>query len=191
MPTHAGFYSTTVSGTVVNGDNVNYGTLPGYQGELNVAGKIPIATGAAFPAVQVVCNTLTAGAGINIANGPGTITITNTGSAGITFNLIAVNTVGVTNNGYVCNAAATVQVSLPAVSAFGDIFIIERNLNLAGLWQITQAAGQQILAGSAQTTVGAAGTLTATNFGDVVVLRCIVANLTWSTESITGSPTAL
>jgi hypothetical protein len=56
---------------------------------------------------------------------------------------------------------------------------------------ITQGAGQQILAGSASTTVGAGGSLTSTNFGDVVVLRCVQPNLTWSTESVIGNPTAV
>lgn len=117
--------------------------------------------------------------------------LVSSGSGSLTWSTIAVNTVGLTNHGYIANAAATVQLSLPAASAVGDEIVMERNRNPAGLWQITQAAGQQILAGSASTTLGAAGTLTATNFGDVVALRCIVANTIWSTESVIGNPTAL
>lgn len=172
---------------VMNAQNVNFGTVPLGAAEVVADGQLLIGS-TVSPNIRVA--TLSAGAGISITNGAGSVMITNTGTA-VAFNLIAVNTVGVTNNGYVTNAAATVQVSLPAVSAFGDIFIVERNLNAAGLWQVTQAAGQQILAGSASTTVGAAGTLTSTNFGDVVVLRCIVANLTWSVESVIGNPTAV
>lgn len=80
MPTHAGFV-TGANGTIVNGDNVNFGNLPREQGELNAPGKIPIGTGVAFPGIQVQCNTLTAGAGIAIVNAPGSITISATGAS--------------------------------------------------------------------------------------------------------------
>jgi hypothetical protein len=125
------FTSSPGFGTVIGGDNLNFGTAPTGNPELTVAGQIMIATGNPFPAIQVAPNTLTAGPGISITNGAGSITITNTG-AGVTFSTIAVNTVGVTNHGYITNAAATIQVSLPAVSSVGDQFIIERNLNAGG-----------------------------------------------------------
>lgn len=89
MPTRSGFHTTSFSGTVVNGDNVNYGNLPGFQGEMNAAGKIPIATGVAFPGIQIMCSTLTAGAGISILNGPGSITI------GLAGGSVALDSIGV------------------------------------------------------------------------------------------------
>lgn len=60
MPTHAGFVTSTISGTVVNGDNLNFGfTSPQAQGELVIAGQFPIATGIAFPGVQIRSGSLT------------------------------------------------------------------------------------------------------------------------------------
>lgn len=91
MPTHAGFYSTTISGTVVNGDNVNYGTLPGAQGELTVAGQFPIATGVGFPGIQIRSGTITSPLGtISIGYLSPAITIDIVGGAPTTaFNVQA------------------------------------------------------------------------------------------------------
>lgn len=86
----SGFVTSSLNGTVVNGNNLNFGTLtPGNVGEMNAAGKIPIATGVAYPGVQVVCNTLTAGPGVTITNGAGSITIGLTGGG------IGIDSIGV------------------------------------------------------------------------------------------------
>ena len=174
---------------VLKAANVNFTGVDGNDTPAMTAdGQILIGS-TAFPNIQA--GFLTAGAGITVTNGPGAaITITSM-AVPLTWNLIAVNTAGLTNSGYVCNAAANLQVALPLVSAFGDEFIVERNLNGAGQWTITQAAGQQILAGNSASTVGVAGSLGSTNFGDVVILRCVVANLTWSMEDSVGNLTIL
>lgn len=187
-------YVPGFDGDILVATNVDF-SLPIGNATKNITslGQILMGSGNVNPLPEIVPATLVAGAGITITpalGAPNTLTFSST-AAGVIFNLIAVNTAGVTNNGYVCSAAANLLVSLPLVSAFGDLFIVERNLNVAGQWTITQAAGQQILAGNASTTVGVAGSLGSTNLGDVVVLRCVVPNLTWSTESITGNLNAL
>lgn len=110
MPTRSGFHTSTIAGTVVNGDNVNYGNLATNLGELNAAGKIPIGTGVAFPGIQVMCNTLTAGPGISILNGPGSITIGLAGGA------LAVDSIGV--------QAVTAPGVTPVVATAGGLVTI-------------------------------------------------------------------
>jgi hypothetical protein len=90
MPTHSGFYSTTISGTVVNGDNVNYGTLPGAYGELTVPGNFAIANGNGYPLVQIQAGTIVSPLGtlnIGYANPNITIDLAGGGSPATAFNV--------------------------------------------------------------------------------------------------------
>lgn len=89
-------------------------------------------------------NTLTAGTGITISNGPGTITISQTGGAGFTWTNIATSSQAlVGNNGYVANNASLITFTLPVASNFGDqIKIVGKG---AGGWTIHQNAGQTIV----------------------------------------------
>lgn len=123
-----------------------------------------------------VLGTITAGNGIAITNGAGSITID---SLGITWTVEAVNLAGVVNHGYFSNKAGRLDVSLPAVSAVGDALRIANISGTAIGWRITQAAGQQIRVGTSTSTLGAAGYIEATQIGDAVELICSVANTDW------------
>jgi hypothetical protein len=118
--------------------------------------------------------TLTAGAGIAIANGDGTAgnpTISATG-AGFAWQTTSVNVSPmVKDNGYIAispGGALTFALPATAGSAIGDAVIV--TLDGATSWQITQAAGQQIRIGSSTTTSGAGGSLASTAQGDTVEL---------------------
>jgi hypothetical protein len=130
--------------------------------------------------------TITAGSGITVTNGPGSITLSSTGG-GVTWN----NIVGLTanmmpNQGYQANNAATVTLNLPVSSNFGDIIQIV-GFGLGG-WTIGQQPGQQIFAGFTSSTVGVGGSVSSTHYNDTVTLFCNVANTTWSIIGGRGAP---
>lgn len=128
-------------------------------------------------------STLTAGTGINITNGAGSITISAT-SEGIWNNI---NTAGpftmIVAQGYTCNNSDNPLIlNLPATASVGDY--VEINGGSTTAWQVAQAAGQQIHVGNAITTLGATGYIQSTNQYDCVKLRCITANTTWTVTSM-------
>lgn len=137
--------------------------------------------------VDPVAATITAGTGISIANGAGTITISTIGS-GFTWSTTSTNITNMSaNNGYFCiSPGGALTLGLPATSVVGDALII--NLSGATSFQITQAAGQQINLGNQATTVGATGTLTSTGSnGDSISIVCSVANTIWDTVASIGN----
>ena len=151
--------------------------------QLGVAsnGQLPIGSAGADP----VLATLTAGTGISITNGAGSITITSTGG-GLTWTVITANQTAAVNNGYFCNKAGTLALALPSVSAVGDTIRVTNENTALGV-QFTQAAGQQILIGNTNTTLGATGTLTSSAVGDTLEIVCYTANTIWRTTSMIGN----
>lgn len=140
-------------------------------------GQIIIGSTGATP----VAASLTAGANVTITPGAGSITIASSGN--ITWSEITDPTQNIAvNNGYIANRGGGVAFALPATSAVGDIFNI---VGKAGIWSITQGAGQQINVGATSTTVGAGGSLTAANAMDSAQFVCITANTIWN---VVGGP---
>lgn len=139
--------------------------------------------------VDPVPATITAGSGISISNGAGSITISSSG--GITWNTTSVNVANMAvDNGYFCvSPGGALTLGLPAVSVLGDTI----RVSLAGAtsWQITQAVGQQIKIGSSSTTSGGGGSLTSTAQGDSIELVCLTANTIWYAQSIVGNITVV
>jgi len=118
--------------------------------------------------------------------GTSTLTISLGGAQGFEWSAISANQAAVTNNGYICNKASTLTLSLPAASSVGDLLEAVNNNTATGV-QLTQAAGQQVFFGSVSTTLGATGTLTSSVLGDSVRLVCTVANTTWRVISSIGN----
>jgi hypothetical protein len=132
--------------------------------------------------------TITAGTNISVTNGAGAITIASTG-ASLPYTEITTATQAITtNNAYGANRGGGVAFSLPATSAIGTLFEIT---GIAGLWSITQAAGQQIKMGNTTTTLGAGGSLTATDAGDCIRCKCIVADTIWRVMDAVGNLTVV
>jgi len=138
-------------------------------------GQLPIGSTGADP----VLATLTAGTGISISNGAGSITIAATALTTWTDN--GTNFNAAVNNGYFTTAALT--ATLPASPSQGDtiVFIADTASQLT----ISANTGQIIRIGSATST--AAGTAKSNAIGDSVTLTYRAADTTWLARSVNGT----
>lgn len=132
-------------------------------------GQLLIGSTGLAPAV----GTLTAGSGITITNGAGSITLSSSGG------LTVVNVTGTSgaitvNSRQIANNAGLVTLTLPATAAVGDV--IEVQGSGAGGWLIAQNANQTIRIGSVASTVGVGGSVASSNRYDSLKICCIVAN---------------
>lgn len=131
--------------------------------------------------------TLTAGTGVSISNGAGSITI-NAAGGGLTWTVVTGATQAMSvNNGYIANRAGTVAFTLPTSSAVGDIVAVT-GINTATGWSIGYTTNQQIFFGTSSATI-TTGTLASINIRDTVFLVCVVANLTWNVIFSVGNIT--
>lgn len=129
------------------------------------------------------------GAGTATTSGAGnTVTITTTGGSSFTWTIVTVNTAMASNNGYIANAGSLLMLTLPTVSAVGDMIRVTGiNINLG--WQVAQNAGQTIFYGNQTTTTGTGGYLASTLTYDCAELLCIAANTNWMVLSSIGNLT--
>lgn len=149
-------------------------------------GQIAIGSTGADPTAAA----LTAGAGISITNGAGSITVAGVGG-GLTWTVVTGTTqAAAVNNGYIANNAGQVTITLPAVSAVGDIVSVTGINNATG-WKIAQNAGNQIFFGTTSTTAGAGGSLTSTATRDAVQLLCTSTSANWQVLSSIGNITVV
>lgn len=151
--------------------------VPVYVGPLT-NGQLIIGSTGATP----VAAALTAGPGVSIANGAGTITISGTGSGIGWTNVTSTTLTMVADNGYVIDSASLCTATLPTTAALGQAISI---IGLTGGWQVAQNAGQSIIMGSVTSTVGTGGGIASTNIHDSINLICVVANTTFA---LTGGP---
>jgi hypothetical protein len=136
-----------------------------------------------------VAATLTAGTGISVTNGAGSITIAASGSAGWVDQTTASVTMAV-NTGYTSdNGASLVTFTLPVTASIGDF--VEINGKGSGLFTIAQASGQIIHFGNLASTSGAGGSVSSVLQYDCIRLRCVTANTTWSVVSSVGNFTVV
>lgn len=126
-----------------------------------------------------VAAALTAGPGISLSNGAGSITISGTGS-GIGWTEVTGTTQAMAaDSGYIANNAGLVTLTLPAIAALGTaISLIGKG---AGGWLIAQNALQIIQVGSLGSTAGVGGSVASTNRYDSINLICTTANTIWTT----------
>jgi hypothetical protein len=89
------------------------------------------------------------------------------------------------NQGYIIDTPVLGLLSLPATANVGDQYYIE-GLG-PNLFQINQHAGQQIVFGNTQTSIGPGGYLLSTNSGDGITIMCTVANTTFKVRSAIGN----
>jgi hypothetical protein len=91
-------------------------------------------------------------------------------------------------NGYVTDRGGGVTYTLPASGTLGDTIKIVGKL---GIMTIAQNANQQIVVGSASSTVGVTGSVVATNVGDSIELICITAGAStiWRAANFVGNLT--
>lgn len=179
--------SGTFTGVTVTNHNVLIGASSNGITSLALTnGQLAIGSTGADPSAA----TLTAGTGVSITNGAGSITINAIGG-GLTWTEVTGTTQSAAvNNGYIANNAGQVTVTLPATSAVGDTVAVTGINNATG-WKVAQNAGNQIFFGSASTTAGTGGSLTSTATRDVVYLVCMTANATWNVVSSIGNITVV
>ena len=149
-------------------------------------GQLPIGSTGADP----VLATLTEGANITITNAAGSITIASAGGGGgITWNeVVGVSQAAAVDNGYICNNAGLVTVTLPDTAALGSVVAITGKG--AGGWAVAQNAGETIYWDEANaTTTGVGGSLASTDDYDSVRLICITADTDWGVLSSKGNIT--
>lgn len=158
----------------------------GITSTLLTNGQLLIGNTGADPTAAV----LTAGTGIKITNAAGSITVAGVGS-GLTWTVVTGTAqAAAVNNGYIANNVGQVVVTLPGVSAVGDIVSVTGINNATG-WKIAQNAGNQIFFGTSTTTSGTGGSLTSTATRDAVQLVCITTNGNWQVLSSIGNITVV
>jgi len=149
-------------------------------------GQLAIGSTGADPSAAA----LTAGSGVSISNGAGSITINSVGG-GISWTVVTgTSQAAAVNSGYIANNAGLVTVTLPATSAVGDLVAVTGINNATG-WKIAQNAGNQIFFGTSSTTGGAGGSLASSATRDTVYLVCMTANATWNVVSSIGNITVV
>lgn len=168
-------------GAILFADNVDFTGTSSTSGTAQVTadGQLLIGAGSS-PHIRV--NTLTAGTGISIANGAGSITISTTPT--FIWENIGASQQLVPNHGYFCSFGGALSLLLPSSAAVGDI--IEVVLIGSTSWTITQAANQRIRLANTQTTLGAGGSIGSLQQGDHLRLVCQTADLIWVVCGNTG-----
>lgn len=175
---------TFTADTVTNHNVLLGGTSNSITSLALTNGQLPIGSTGADPSAA----TLTAGSGVSISNGAGSITINAVGG-GLTWTVVTgTSQSAAVNNGYIANNAGLVTVTLPATSAVGDTVAVTGINNATG-WKVAQNAGNQIFFGTSSTTAGAGGSLASTATRDTVYLVCMTANATWNVVGSIGNIT--
>lgn len=134
--------------------------------------------------------TFTVNAGTGLSGGGtapigGSVTIDATGLTTAWVDVTATTQAMVTNTEYAANNAGLVTFTLPATANAGDVISVYGKG--AGGWRIAQTAGQQILVGTSQSTVGVSGHIDSTFKYDIVNLRCLTANTLWTAAVASGN----
>jgi len=118
--------------------------------------------------------------GVTVANTQMVSIDSTTGQLGVVaattlvWSVITIDQTALVNNGYICNKASALLLTLPATAAIGDIIKVT-GINTALGWKIVQNANQQIFFGNASTTLGATGFLQSAATRDSVELVCVVS----------------
>jgi hypothetical protein len=130
-------------------------------------------------------NLVSSGGSVVFTTGPNTLDLNVTGG-GISWLDVTGATQGLTaNRGYYANrGAGNVAFTLP-ISAARDTII--RIVGIQNGWTVAQNAGQQIVYGTASTTIGVGGSLASTSARNSFEMICIVQNTTWQIISSVGN----
>lgn len=176
LPTSAG-----TAGKVLMSDATNYvESNPTYPSTSGTARKILVSDG-----TNNVYSTETwavPGTSGNVLTSDGTNwTSAAPAAGGMTWTeVVGASQAATTGNGYICNNAGLVSVTLPGTAAVGGLVAIQGKG--AGGWNLTANTGQTIKYGN-QTT-SSAGSLASTAQYDAVEVVCITANTTWAVRGI-------
>lgn len=123
---------------------------------------------------------------ITVSGNAATNTLTISATDLASWNTISTSTVLAPNEGYICTGGGVLNLTLPPVSAVGDI--IEITLDGSSGFILGQSAGQTIRFGNQVTTAGIGGSLTSTAQGDSLRMVNSVTDLRWNVLSSMGNP---
>lgn len=84
------------------------------------------------------------------------------------------------NKGYTLTSATLQTINLPTPCIPGDVFTLHGKGS--GLFKVVQRAGEQIVLGNKQTTLGVSGFIDSTNAGDDIYLTCTDASGIWKND---------
>jgi hypothetical protein len=144
-------------------------------------GQLPIGSAGADPTLA----TLTAGTGISITNGAGSITIAGTGGALTWINQTIDLSPLVAGNAYEANKGTLLTLTLPTGGTFGQTIRVQGFG--AGGWIINAGVGQTIQVNANASTV--AGSVASTNRYDYIELVCSTTTTTWLATDSGGNLT--
>ena len=132
---------------------------------------------------------LTAGTGISIANGNGSVELSVTSAIFTWTEVTGTSQSMVAANGYIANNAGLVTLTLPLNASLGDrVRVVGKG---AGLFKIGQNAGQTINYVASTTTAGAGGSLTAIEQFASLEIICTTTDSGWTVLSSTGNFTVV
>lgn len=166
--------------TITPGANSIEIAAAGAAGITTIAGDSGTATGA----------TVNIYGGTNVTTSAAGDTLTINSSGRLSWSVISSDQSADVNNGYICDKAGTLLLTLPATAAVGDVIRVT-GINFATGWKIAQNAGQTIHFGVSDTTTGAGGYLQSTAIRDSVELVCVVADTDFNVISSVGNITVV
>lgn len=140
-------------------------------------GQTWIGNGTAIPAASI----LTAGSGVTVTNGSGSITLNSINK----YNFISVSTsTKQMVNGEIylpAVASGDITFTLPASSNIGDVVgIAQTDQSGTGKWNVVYGTGQYINNQASLSTVTTGSAHSFANFNSAVLLICSIANTEWS-----------
>lgn len=134
-------------------------------------GQLPIGSTGADP----VLATITAGAGVSVTNGAGSITIAASGGGFTWHDVTGGSATLAAANGYIADSGSLTTFTLPTNNTYGDtIKIVGKG---SGGWTIVYGTNQFINFGSITTTT-TSGSLSSSNAHDCLELVCTTASAT-------------
>lgn len=154
---------------VMNCTNVNFSAPNVFTASMVSDGQLIIGS-TASPQMRI--GTLTAGPGVGITNGAGSITITATGGG---LGWVATSSTSVTmavDTGYIALAGSLQTFTIPATTPVGTTFRIAGYG--AGGWVLQCNTGQTVRMGNQVTS--SAGTIASSSQGDTIEIVCAVAD---------------
>ena len=174
--------STITAHNLLVGDGVN----PVNEIAAGTDGMVLLGSTGADPVFASLTST---GGTIEFTTGAGTLNVESLGAGGITWSIITADLDPmVVGNGYICNKAGLLTLTLPTTAAAGTVLRVT-GMNTDAGWKVAQSANQQIHFSGSSTTIGAGGSLASTLKRDSIELVCVVADLEWNITSAVGNIT--
>jgi hypothetical protein len=176
---------TSQNGAIFNNNVVVNGKVTANNFNLTTASENKL-IGTSGTSKDLVSYDLIGGDNVTISKSGASFTISaNSGDSFVWNNITSTTQTISPDNGYVTHSATQTVFTLPSTAAFGTKFSIVYLASSAG--QLLQNAGQIIIAGDTQTTIGTDGRIENINLGEVLTILCTAANTEFTVISPVGN----